>query len=306
MTHGLRPIAYIIAGMTIIGFVDNFVCLIAPEMSLWQFHFTRSAMALPVLFGIGLVAGWRLRPIRFWYVLARNIFLAVAMVIYFGCLGYMPIANVVAGIFTAPILVMVIDAIWSRRGIGPYRIMAALVGFVGALLVLGFDLPGLVFGADPTGEDVTGRSWIALTPILAGLSYAFGNVATRKWCEGESTFAMLWSYMAIVGVIGAAAMIWITLLGAGDTYLTQGWAWPPGYVWWLVVLQAVLSLLGIGLVTQAYLIGDATRVTIFEYTLMIAASGTAWLMFGEALGVTALIGIGFILISGVVIAVRER
>ena len=63
-----------------------------------------------------------MRPIRFWWVMARNMFLAGAMFVYFGCLGFFPIAQVAAGLFTAPILVMVITAIWDRSPIGPIRV----------------------------------------------------------------------------------------------------------------------------------------------------------------------------------------
>ena len=177
-----------VTGMAIVGIIDNFMKFIAVEISLWQFHFMRSMIAVPVVVIFGLMAGWDLKPCRLWPVLARNMFLTGAMFVYFGCLGFFPIAAVAAGLFTAPVLVMFIDAIWSRRSIGPIRLVTAFVGFIGTILVL--------------KPDVGGLGWANLIPVSAGLMYAIGNVATRKWCEGESAVALLWSYMFLMLVFG--------------------------------------------------------------------------------------------------------
>lgn len=91
--------------------------------------------------------------------------------------GGFPISAVAAGLFTAPVLVLVIDTIWSRRRVGPIRIITALLGFLGTTLVL--------------KPYIFCFSWVNLIPVLAGLMYAFGNVATRKWCDGESTISLL-------------------------------------------------------------------------------------------------------------------
>ena len=188
-------IIFMITGMAIVGIIDNFMKFIAIEISLWQFHFLRSLIAVPVIVIFALLVGWDLKPKRLWPVLGRNIFLSGAMFIYFGCLGFFPIAAVAAGLFTAPVLVLAIDAIWSRRRIGPVRIITALLGFIGTILVL--------------KPDVGGFSWVNLIPVLAGLMYAFGNVATRKWCEGESAVALLWSYKFLMLIFGGLGVIFI-------------------------------------------------------------------------------------------------
>lgn len=47
---GLKKAALLmLTGMGIIGLIDNFVVFIANETGLWQFHLTRSAMALPMI-----------------------------------------------------------------------------------------------------------------------------------------------------------------------------------------------------------------------------------------------------------------
>ena len=167
-TNTVLSILFMVTGMATVGVIDNFITYIAVEVSLWQFHFLRSMIAVPAIVGFGLMAGWTLRPLRLWPVLGRNMFLSGAMFVYFGCLGFFPISAVAAGLFTAPVLVMFIDAAWSRRRIGPIRLWTACCGFFGSLVV--------------HTPDVAALSWDNLIPVSAGVMSAFGTVATRQWC----------------------------------------------------------------------------------------------------------------------------
>ena len=292
-TNTVASIFFMVTGMAILGIIDNFMKFIAVEISLWQFHFVRSFIAVPVIMIFGLLAGWDLRTKRLWPVLGRNMFLTGAMFVYFGCLGFFPIAAVAAGLFTAPVLVMFINAIWSRRAIGLIRLATAFVGFIGTILVL--------------KPDVGGLSWANLIPVSAGLMYAFGNVATRKWCEGESAVSLLWSYMFLMLIFGGLGVVYL-YFNPGDpsSYLTRGWVWPSAGVWVWIWLQAVFSLVGIGFIMKAYLIGEVTYVSIFEYSMLIFASIAAWVLFGDRLGPLGFVGIGLITITGIVIAIRSK
>ena len=292
-TNTVASIFFMVTGMAILGIIDNFMKFIAVEISLWQFHFVRSFIAVPVIVIFGLLAGWDLRTKRLWPVLGRNMFLTGAMFVYFGCLGFFPIAAVAAGLFTAPVLVMFINAIWSRRAIGLIRLATAFVGFIGTILVL--------------KPDVGGLSWTNLIPVSAGLMYAFGNVATRKWCEGESAVSLLWSYMFLMLIFGGLGVVYL-YFNPGDpsNYLTRGWVWPSAGVWVWIWLQAVFSLVGIGFIMKAYLIGEVTYVSIFEYSMLIFASIAAWVLFGDRLGPLGFVGIGLITITGIVIAIRSK
>ena len=292
-SNTVASIFFMVTGMAILGIIDNFMKFIAVEISLWQFHFVRSLIAVPVIVIFGLLAGWDLRTKRLWPVLGRNMFLTGAMFVYFGCLGFFPIAAVAAGLFTAPVLVMFINAIWSRRAIGLIRLATAFVGFIGTILVL--------------KPDVGGLSWANLIPVSAGLMYAFGNVATRKWCEGESAVSLLWSYMFLMLIFGGLGVVYL-YFNPGDpsNYLTRGWVWPSAGVWVWIWLQAVFSLVGIGFIMKAYLIGEVTYVSIFEYSMLIFASIAAWVLFGDRLGPLGFVGIGLITITGIVIAIRSK
>ena len=162
----------------VIGFTDNYVQVIAENAGLWQFHFTRTVMAMALLIPVAMVMGLRLRPVNLRAVLARSSIHGLAMVIYFGALAFLDVALVAAGLFTAPIWVLLISRFVYGHAIGPVRILAVILGFTGVVLVLG-------------PEAMAGASLPAVLPVLAGAMYAMGNIATREWCPQESAETLL-------------------------------------------------------------------------------------------------------------------
>ncbi|MFZ2235631.1 MAG: EamA family transporter, partial [Dokdonella sp.] len=118
----LTAAACVLTYALIIGYTDNYVRVIAAEGGLWQFHATRAAMALPMLAAYAMIFGRRLRPVRPRAVLARSAIHGTAMLIYFGALAFLPVAQVAAGLFTAPIFVLLISHFVYGQPIGPIRI----------------------------------------------------------------------------------------------------------------------------------------------------------------------------------------
>jgi drug/metabolite transporter (DMT)-like permease len=290
-SNNITAIGWMMAAMVILGIVDNLVRYIVDEISLWQFHTLRSIVALVTVALLGGVFGVNLRPKRLLAVLGRSLFLAIAMILYFGCLGFFPISAAAAGLFTAPVLVVFIEAIWSRKPIGPVRLVTALVGLCGALMVL--------------KPDVGGLGWPNLVPILAGLFYATGNVATRKWCGGETPWVLTWSYMMWVLLIAGMVSMYLQV-NPGEGFLGRVWVWPTVLSWWIIVVQAVVSVGAIACLMKAYLTGDAAIVSVFEYTLLIFASVTAYILFGTVVSPLGLLGMLVITCSGVVVAWRIK
>jgi drug/metabolite transporter (DMT)-like permease len=295
-----RPVAAalsILTAMVIIGFIDSFVAVIAGEAGVWQFHFTRSLMSVP-LFALAALAGLaRVRPRNWPGVVGRSLAMTVSMVLYYAALGVLPIAQVVAGFFTAPIFVLLLSALFQGHRIGPWRIGAAAVGFLGVLLIL---------RPDPAALSV----W-TFVPILAGFFYAVTAIATRAWCAGEDTVTLVAGGFAGLGLAGAAGLVLLAVFpqetaGRGDAFLFTGWVAPTGtFLFWTAV-QAAGSVAGVFFIVRAYQLGEASYVGIFEYSLLVFVAAWAWLLFGEAVDPQAALGILLIIASGAVIALRSR
>ena len=283
---------------TVIGFGDNFVRVVAAEGGLWQFHATRTAMALGLVALLMRPLGLRLKPVRLGAVVARSTIHGISMLIYFGCLAFLPVAQVAAGLFTAPIFVLLISRFAYGHHIGPVRIAAVGVGFVGVILVLG---PSAMSGA----------SVAALLPVAAGALYALGNIATREWCAGESAETLLVAFFVALGGLGLAGLAVLAVVplavpeGAAG-FVQRGWVWPSGtFLFWTFV-QAAGSLLGVGLMIRAYQIAAASRVSVFEYIILPASALWGWLIWGEVLHLSAGVGMGLIALAGGMIALRAR
>jgi drug/metabolite transporter (DMT)-like permease len=287
----------VLLAMVTLGFIDNCVRVIATEAGLWQFHLIRTLMALPILALAAVWLGQRFRPLRPARVAARSLFNSAAMVLYFGALAFLPIGQVVAGLFTAPIFVLLISALVYGERIGPARIGAVAVAFTGILLVIGFD-PARI-------------SVMTLVPVLAGFFYAVGNIATRRWCQGESAVTLtsgFFLFMGIWGILGLAALtVWPAVVPDGAAgFLTRGWVAPTGsFLFWTAV-QAVGSIVGVGLVIRGYQLAEASYVAIFEYSLLLFAVLWALVLWGEVVGLREMAGMAAIAGAGAIIALRVR
>lgn len=283
----------VLAGMATLGLTDNFVPYISERGSLWQFHFVRSLMAFAILAAIVLFGFGVMRPKRMGAVLGRSFFQAGAMLIYFGCLSVLPIGVVVAGLFTSPLFVVLISILFQGKTVGLFRWGAVIIGFVGALMVI---------RPDPAALDP-----VAFLPILAGLLYAVGAVATRAWCEGESTLTLTAGFFGMLGVFG---LIGIFVVNADAPPGHAGFvlrSWGPldaAMLFWFAV-QAVGSLIGIALIFRGYQMGEASHVAVFEYSLLVFASFWAWVMWGQTVPPLGLAGMGLIALAGSVIAMRS-
>jgi drug/metabolite transporter (DMT)-like permease len=285
--------AAIVIYATVIGFTDNYVRVIAAEGGLWQFHATRSAFALGLLGLLALPLGLRLRPKSSRAVIARSAIHGVSMLIYFGSLAFLPVAQVAAGLFTAPIFVLLIGRIAYGQPIGALQAIAVATGFAGVTLVL---------GPDAIGD----ASLAALLPVLAGALYAMGNIATREWCAEESAETLLAGFFAALGILGLLGMALLAVLplavpeGAAG-FVQRGAVWPSGrFLFWTFV-QAAGSLFAVGLMIRAYQLAPAGRVSVFEYAILPASAFWGWVIWDEQLTPLAVTGMILIVVAGLII-----
>lgn len=293
-----RPMAAagaMLCAMLVIGFVDNFVATTGETIGLWQFQILRAVMAMPLVFGLSLLGMgvfWPQNPGR---VLARSFFVAMAILLYFGSLSFMPIAQAVAGFFVSPICVLLINVFVMRQRVGPWRTGAVAAGFLGILLVV-----------QPGGGGFS--PWM-LMPVLGGMFNAVGMIATRSWCEGESAVSLLAGFLFMQALLGAVMLVLLPLAGiAGGegvgAFLTRGWVWDITPVLPLMVMLAAGAVAGVGLIFRAYQLEEPSFVAVFEYALMLFAPFFAWLLFNQVIGWLQALGILLIMAAGSVIALR--
>ena len=284
----LAAAAQVVAAMAIIGLIDQFVRVLAVESSLWTFHVVRAAMIAALA---GAWVAWRrpaLAVVSWRAVAARSAAVSTGLVVYFGALGFLPVAQAAAGLYTAPLWVLLLSWGLSGRWPGAWAAAAAVAGFAGVALVL--------------APDPAALGWASLVPVAAGLFYGLGVALTRAWCAREDALVLTLGSFAAIGLWGLGGMAVATLAGDGDTFLTRGWVAPSAAVLSVCLLQAVGSLVAVVLVTRAYLAAEAATVSVLEYTLLGFSALWGLAVWGERLAPTGLAGLALIAGAGAALA----
>lgn len=280
----------------IIAWIDNYVRLIAEDGGLWQFHAIRAVMALVLVAAFARPLGLRIRPRNPRAVAVRAAIHAVAMLIYFGSLAFLPVAQVAAGLYTAPIFVLLILRLGWGRPLGPVRVLAVVVGFAGAVMVL-----------TPAGGLTL--HWGMIWPLVAAALYALGNILTREWCANEPPEAITVAFFVafgIAGVLGMAALaLWPQDAAEGAAgFVLRGAVWPTPRFLALTLLQAAGSLIAVSFLMRAYQIAEPGRVAVFEYAFLPIAALFGWLIWAERIGPLAWAGMALIAAAGAMIALK--
>ena len=283
----------IILAFVIIGPNDILVPIIARESGLWQFHFCRSLIAITLMSLLMILTGHQFIINNLVAVIIRSLLYTFSMLIYFGCLSFLPIAIVGAGMFSAPIFVLIFSYFLFKQKIGINLISAVVVGSFGIWLIL-----------NPSAENF---SIYGLMPIFGGLFLAMGNMVTWRMCSEENPLILNIMFFIGIGIFGFIGTIIFSVftfdindLVIISDFFILGWNNGTALLWALIFVQAVGSIIGIGLLTKAYQMADTSYLNIFEYSFFIFAGFSGWLFLGQTISFDELIGIIFIIFSGII------
>ena len=323
MTHPLKPesahhlaqlrnffaspsggIAFIIFGMVCISVNDMLIKQLSGEYPLHQMVLVRSSIG--ICFSLVLVkmeGGLKiLKPRRPWLHLVRALMVVFANMTFFMAIAVMPLADATALFFAAPLFITLLSIPILKERVGPRRLAAVLVGFLGVLIMVrpgasGFDLP----------------FWVVLLPVAGALGYAVMQVLTRALRVGSKASAMS---VYIQGTFIVVGLLFFMVAGDGRytegmtneslIFLLRAWVWPaPDDMWAFAVLGCMSAIIGYTL-SQAYRLGDAATISAFEYTSLPLAVFWGWVIFGSLPGVNTIIGILLIMSAGIYVFFRER
>ncbi len=288
---------YIIPSMFIIGLIDNFVRFIALEAGVWQFHFIRSCIGTVAIILFCLYKGHSLRPNRLGVVFIRSVFIASSMLLYFGSLALMPIAEAGAALFSSPIFILGFSVLFFKTKVGLLRILSVGVGFTGVLLLL--------------KPDFTNFSIITLFPMVAGALYAMGQILTRHYCADEKTSVLLLGFFAMIGIMGFIGSVFLMLLDLSPEtialapFFLTGWQPISSEFMFWVVIQASGSLIAVAGLIKGYQVAEPTFVAIFEYSFLIFAGFWGWVIWSQVPDMIGFFGIVLIIGAGMAITIRS-
>jgi len=227
----------------------------------------------------------------------RSLCVVVSNLCFFLGLAALPLANVVALFFVAPLLITALSVPMLGEKVGLRRWLAVGVGLLGVIIML---RPG-------SGQFEPAM----LLPLFAALSYAMLHMMTRKMGSTESALTMTFYNQSIFAIVCVISGL---LLGHGAFadesnpslgFLLRAWQMPS------LADLAIFGVLGVASTTGGFLISQAYRncaaaiVAPFEYVSMPLAILSGLLIFGEWPEPFAWIGIALICGAGLFVVWRE-
>ena len=284
-------------GLLIFGFADNLTLLVSDQVSVGQFHFSRSLCAIFVVLVFSRFSGAKIFPKNWKAVFARAFFNVVAMLLYFGVIPMMPIAEAGAGLFTSPVFILLFSYILFKENITKRQIFSFLLGLLGVSLILGNDYSNITI--------------YHIFPVLAGASYAMGTIVTNRYLKEEDPVAILLCFLLSIGLVGLLLTIFFTVNPVKETYLIEApfifkpWSNQGIFFWAVMIFLGFTSSSAIYLMIKAYQISRPSYAAIYEYTYLISAGFFSWLFWGSVPTFASLCGIIAIVIAGINIIIAK-
>ena len=285
----LRGIALKIASVTVFMVMASLVKAAAETVPPGETVFFRSFFALPVIFGWlalrgDLADGWKTaNPMgHVW----RGLVGTMAMGLGFTGLGLLPLPEVTAIGYAAPLLVVIFAAMFLGEEVRLFRLSAVALGLVGVLIVLS---PRLSVGAGASPSAQLGAVVVLMGAVMAALAQVF----VRKLVTTEGT---------------AAIVLWFTVTSSTLSLFTLPWGWvvPEPGVALMLVLAGLCGGVGQILLTSSYRHADASVIAPFDYTSMILALAVGYVVFDEVPTWTMIGGATLVVAAGVLVIWRER
>jgi len=290
-------IGCVIFGVFLLSLSDNLYFFVDGEVGIWQYHSIRSTMIVFFLLLAAKFYNISLVPRNYVKVFLRSIFNTLAIFCHFGGLSFLSVAEAGAGLFTAPIFVLIISWFFFSEKFEFYRFLAVLIGTIGVMVLLQPDLSNFNF--------------LLLFPIFAGFFYGLAISITKRWCANESTLGLTACYYLCFGIVGfvMTTVFHIFLNDMDHTgYLKYFYVgWKPvdiRFLSWLFI-QAFINVTAIALIIYAYQKIEASLLSIYEYFFLIFAAFWGWVLWSQLLGFLEWLGIILITLAGAIIS-RKR
>ncbi len=275
-----RGIAQMVLAVGLYSIMDAMIKWLGPSYPTMELVFFRSLFAFVpiayVLWRSGSLAGLRTRNL-FGHG-ARSLAGLISISLFFYAYTRMPLANVVAISFAAPLLVTALSVPLLGERVGWRRWSAVLAGFLGVVVMVKPDA-GLF-------------DRIAVIALVATVFYALVIVSIRKLSRTETPTAIVFYYALTSTLVTGAVLPFV-------------WVMPDAEGWVLLILVGLIGGVAQFAMTHAYRLATVSIIAPFDYMHIIWAALLGLFIWGEVPGNTIWIGTAIVMASGIYILLRE-
>jgi drug/metabolite transporter (DMT)-like permease len=237
------------------------------RISSYQIVFVRAFASFVLVAGLIPRLGWEgLKPTRPLLLVARSALATIALVLLFHSVATIPLADAQALNFANVVFIIPLSALILAERIGWRRWTAAVVGFLGVLIVLkpGFSSSHVAF-------------WGALAGVGGAAAYAAMLITVRmvsRTMHADATY--VW------GIVGLAFMsLPLALLD---------WTWPTAEEWLHLAGVAALGAVGQYAAVRAFAVGEASAIAPVDYLKLVFALIGGALFFHELPDAATMVG----------------
>lgn len=210
----------------------------------------------------------------------RALTLIGASALFFAGLPYLPLSEAVAIVYSEALFVIVLAPVLLGERLLVRNAIAALIGFIGVLLVV-----------RPQGaqSNLIGPALLMLSAVCGALSM----IQIRRIRSSDDS---------------GTTVLFFTVVGTLVTGVSLLFAWQPPTIKDLAVMALLAAFATIGqfIFTVAVRRADAAVLAPYTYTSIIWATLFGYVVWGETLGVVAIVGIMLIIGSAIAVAMREQ
>lgn len=231
---------------------------------------------------------WRMRGRVLWLTVVRTILHIIGIAAMFTGLKYIPLADAIAIVFVMPFLMLLLGRYFLGEEVGPRRLIACTVGFIGVLLVI-----------QPSFADV---GWPALLPLCGAISFAFFMLTTRKIAKETDPIGL----QAVSGVMATAIMLPALLIGNGLEFAPLMIISPDSYDWTLLIGMGLIGTAAHLLMTWSLRFAPGATLAPMQYLEIPFAVFLGYAIFGDFPNGLATVGILITMAAGIYVILRER
>jgi S-adenosylmethionine uptake transporter len=213
----------------------------------------------------------------------RGVVISLMAFLFFWGLAYVPLAEAIGLSFIAPLIALYLAAVLLRERVGDAAVLASVIGFAGAIVIIGGKLGG------EYSEEV-GKGIAAI--LLSAVMYAYNLILQRQQA--------LIAGPAEIAFFQCATMVAVYLLFAPFLAVIPSPDQLPG-----LAGAAALGLTSVLLLSWAYRRAEARILIPVEYTAFIWAALFGWLFFAEEVTLSTLLGTALIVV-GCLLATRQQ
>lgn len=193
---------------------------------------------------------------------------AVMAMLFFWGLARTPMAQAIALSFIAPLIAQGLAVLLLKEQMKRGALLGSLLAFAGVLIIMWGQAHAAV-----GPEALLG----AIAVLLSAVCYAYNIILMRRQAQVADPYEVAFFQSLFVTICLAVAMPWFAVL-------------PPAQHWPMILLGAVLATISLALLSWAYARAEASYLAPVEFTAFIWASLWGWVVFGEKVGPTTLIG----------------